>query len=284
MKKKVFLINVGVNSGHKGLFSPIFEDKSFEILPIPEFEFKLEDTVISNVKPLTFNDLYCYNTNEKLMSFFPDNVRQKYLNRLAHFDPNFNNKNNLYHDFSYGDVETPRASKLFEAKKGDLLIFLASLVPYQNKKFSESDRNLFFIGFIEIDRVAKYARGEIRDAGNNQKYVLDDFINNAHINHLLSLPHIKREEKFIIFQGSNNSKRFKHAIEINREIVDMCLLDKDKNKFIWKNSQTEQGRISSYLRAARCHFELDEKEDVKRFQLLWRKFSDINEDLMKHEI
>jgi hypothetical protein len=36
MNKRVFIINVGVNASHGGLKSPIFEDGTFEFVPIPE--------------------------------------------------------------------------------------------------------------------------------------------------------------------------------------------------------------------------------------------------------
>ena len=41
---RVFLANVGANSSHSPLFSPLFEDGTFEFLPIPEGDPNLDES------------------------------------------------------------------------------------------------------------------------------------------------------------------------------------------------------------------------------------------------
>src|SRR6266851_7530179 len=58
--RRMYLVNVGVNLSHK-LRSPLFADKRFEFVSIPEGS-TLQECVTANIRPVTYSDLSCYNS------------------------------------------------------------------------------------------------------------------------------------------------------------------------------------------------------------------------------
>jgi hypothetical protein len=64
----VYLVNVGVNLAHK-LRSPIFPDARFEFVPIPEGG-DIGECVKADITPITYADLFCYNSSRKLLFLF----------------------------------------------------------------------------------------------------------------------------------------------------------------------------------------------------------------------
>src|SRR5207302_7068064 len=84
--RQVYLVNVGVNLSHK-LRSPIFPDKRFEFVPIQE-ETDISEYTQKSTAPIIYDHLHCYNSPQKLMSLFPEKLRNKYEHRIVHYDPN----------------------------------------------------------------------------------------------------------------------------------------------------------------------------------------------------
>ena len=118
MNKRVFIINVGVNASHGGLKSPIFEDGTFEFVPIPELRESKHYHSYPDCPLLPrYRDLPAY-SGGTLAKYIP----QKYQNWKVHNDPEFKT-------FTYGDYPTtsPRAANLKKIKVGDYLFFLVRL-------------------------------------------------------------------------------------------------------------------------------------------------------------
>jgi hypothetical protein len=104
----VFLANVGVNAGHTAR-SPLFEDGSFRLLPIPEC-MKWRPPM------LRFRDL------PELAEHAPEN-----LARIpVHLDPDFRSPVQTYGD---NCRRAARAYALRKATAGDRIVFLARLHP-----------------------------------------------------------------------------------------------------------------------------------------------------------
>ena len=132
---KYGIINVGVNTSHGSLKSPIFEDNTFEFVPIPEKKC-LDYYKIPKYKELHFR----YKNYSK---FIPKN---KFEVR-AHNDPEF-------HTFTYGDYPTksPRAANLKRIEPGDILVFLARLVLWGGGRYL-GPPGFFLVGYFEIKQI-----------------------------------------------------------------------------------------------------------------------------------
>src|SRR5437588_2090089 len=127
----VYLVNVGVNLAHK-LRSPIFPDARFEFVPIPEGD-DIGECVKADITPITYGDLFCFNSSLKLLSLFSHKLQDEFANRIVHYDPNLNNINDAhYAALTYGDIpySNARASSLSAAQPVDLLFVLAILTQY----------------------------------------------------------------------------------------------------------------------------------------------------------
>ena len=114
----IFLANVGANTGpeHRRLVSPLFDDGTFEFLPIPEGDRNLD----KNTSAVHCRDLRSHREpNRDLRRYVPEHL----WNAACHNDPDLNS-------FTYGDAcDKPRASNLKDMESGDVLLFIARLVP-----------------------------------------------------------------------------------------------------------------------------------------------------------
>src|SRR5690242_17821333 len=83
---RAFLANVGANASHRAR-SPIFADRRFELVPIPE-AVDLDGPAL-----VRFGDLRCFNDPDRpLSAYLPPDWRA----RAAHYDPEFDTN-------TYGD-------------------------------------------------------------------------------------------------------------------------------------------------------------------------------------
>ena len=79
---RLYLINVGANSSHGPLFSPLFEDGTFELLPIPERDSNLD----SSRQAVHYRDLPSYyQPGDRLLRYVP----QAIWDVACHNDPEF---------------------------------------------------------------------------------------------------------------------------------------------------------------------------------------------------
>jgi len=278
----VYLVNVGVNLSHK-LRSPIFPDFRFEFVPIPEVD-DIHECIPADITPITYGDLFCYNSPQKLLSLFSNKTRDEFANRIAHYDPNLNNMNDPRHaTFTYGDIPhmNARASSLRSAQPGDLLFFLANLAWYDRDKvaFTPGKRALYFIGFIEIDAVLEYvpAKKLLYNPFSHDCCDVLQFAKNAHVNRLLTLPHRYEQQPFMIFEGSGRSRRFQYAIPITRRMCDLCFRDKENRSFDYGKFKSLEACVGAYTRAVRPHFRLGHQDDRQRFSILLEHVATLND-------
>ena len=111
---RVYLANVGANASHGQLVSPLFEDGTFELLPIPEIIRTRE----GHQRAVRYRDLRShYNSEKDLLQYVP----QKMWDDACHNDPEFKT-------LTYGDDGTNgRSSALTQLREGDALLFIARL-------------------------------------------------------------------------------------------------------------------------------------------------------------
>jgi Nucleotide modification associated domain 3 len=280
--RHVYLVNVGVNLAHK-LRSPLFPDARFEFVPIPEGD-DIGEFVKANITPITYGDLFCYNSSRKLLSLFSNKLQDEFANRIVHYDPNLNNANDARHAaFTYGDIPytNARASSLRGAQPGDLLFFLANLARYDCDKrtFIHGRRALYLIGFIEIDTVLEYLPEKklLYDHFSDHYCNVLQFSKNAHVKRLLTLPYRFEQQPFMIFEGSDRSRRFEYAVRITRQLCDMCMRDKDNRPFDYSKFRSLDACIGAYTRAVRPHFKLNHFKDRQRFHILLEYIATFND-------
>ena len=230
------MANVGVNSIHRGLFSPLFADGTFEFVPIPSFSENLD----LEPRVIRYRDLRSHNNPDRDLRQF---VSENFWNAACHNDPEFET-------FTYGDVgENGRSSSLTKMAIGDVLLFLARLEGWQ------SGRRTGQAGFHLIGGLlAEYAGWVVRQSPEE-----DRFENNAH-------PY-RGDARFWGVAGSDQSRRFQRAVPISREICDQIFRDAKGKPWSW-DKNTELGTISSYTRACRCVLDTNDADQRRRAETL----------------
>lgn len=150
-----YLLRVGADFGvyGGGFHGPIFEDGSFDFIPIPEYEEANEFR-----KTAYGQFTYKNTTSRRIGHVFLDyiqqeNVRRRLENKCLHIDPDFANA-------TYGDITKVRDGHLLKSVTkaaalrylvpGNLLVFCSSLDPFKTGKH---DRALYIIGYFEVSNV-----------------------------------------------------------------------------------------------------------------------------------
>lgn len=228
---RIHLMNVSANSSHGQLFSPLFEDGTFELLPIPEEDRNLDK--LGHV--VHYRDLHSYYNpgGDGLLRYVPHGM----WDIACHNDPEFVS-------FTYGDSGTNgRSSALTHLREGDALLFLARLeLNLGGVRTRES--GFYLVGGL----VVEYA-GFVTPSSLGR----ERFSRNAHL--------IRGDGQFFGVAGSRRSRRFKRAVPVTREICDEVFRDKNGNQWTWDNGQSELTRIGSYTRA--CRRMLDTTDPVQ---------------------
>ena len=124
----ILLLRVGLDSSSGRGHGPLFEDNSFEYIPIPESSETTEER--------TYDDLPA-RTGGRLSAYVPH-----LASRIPHFDPEFES-------FTYGDLSKNKRSQLSRLTTNDLLIFYSSLSP----KDVDVGPRLCVIGYFVVDTV-----------------------------------------------------------------------------------------------------------------------------------
>jgi hypothetical protein len=124
---KAMLLRIGIDSKTGGALGPIYDDGSFEYIPIPE-GWEIEERK-------TYRDIIG-RKGKPLSEFLPDEI----ADCVAHCDPEFET-------CTYGDHSSPKRSLLLKLEKNDLLVFYAGLDPYKNVKY---ERGLYLIGYFLV--------------------------------------------------------------------------------------------------------------------------------------
>ncbi len=180
---QILLFRVGIDLGTGGALGPIFPDKSFEYVPIPE----------SKPSPLSvrYSDINA-RSGGTLDLFVPP----RYRGRAAHLDPEFES-------FTYGDPTKNKRGQLLRLGRGDLLVFYAGLRPPGQGYGSI----LYLIGFFTVDR--------IYDLSHKQPWPPSD------LRHLQANAHLRRntqDEGLVIVQGvKDGSRLLERAVPLSDE-------------------------------------------------------------------
>ena len=230
---RIYLANVGANSSHRQLFSPLFESGTFEFLPIPEGDRNLDKSRYA----VHYRDLRSYyNPDHGLLRYVPQDM----WDYSCHHDPDFE-------AFTYGDSGTNgRSSALTQLRKGDALLFLARLERCIGGKRTRQS-GFYLIGGLVVD----HARSITLNSQGRER-----FSNNAHV--------IRGDGQFLGIAGSSRSRRFEHAVPVTKEICDKVFRDKDGNQWAWGNGKSELARIGSYTRACRRMLDAADPEQALR--------------------
>jgi hypothetical protein len=186
-KMRVVLLRVGIDTGCGGIHGPLFEDGSFEFLPIPD-RFRgngIDKRTYSNTSG---------KDGRKLVDYFPKARRERISGQSLHFDPEFDT-------FTYGDPTPPKAS-LRRLDEGSLLVFYAGLKGWD----FDCPPALYIIGFFEVARAGladSFSRAEL--AGM--------FRNNFHVMHR-DVFH-DQTDRLVLVRGNANSRLLSKAVKIS---------------------------------------------------------------------
>ncbi len=238
---KVYLANVGVNRSDekRGMMSPLFQDNTFEFIPIKENkEIKGKDIP-------TYKMLKSYNSNSSLADYLPEKIHSYY----AHNDPEFAT-------FTYGDmIKNSRSRNLLQIEKDDYLFFLARLTPYRNDKYIKSEGNFYLIGYFQIEGLYK-TKQELNE--NSEKIKENAHYKKYRLN-------FEKVESFFIIKGDiKRSKRFKYPVRVDRAFSNNFLTDVYGRAYKWKNdSKFDNQVIGSYTRTIRSV--LDSEKNPEKF-------------------
>lgn len=242
---RIFLANVGANASHP-FKSPIFDDGTFELLPIPE------DRKYYGPRLVRYGDLTSFNRpEESLRAWIPE----RRWNRPCHADPEF-------HTYTYGDDcdVAPRAVGLKMMQPGDTLFFIARLVAWHAGKFLDQP-GLYLIGFLEVEQVLAGVRSR------PEEKEMSVFGNNAHVRRATADPALWNS--FWVFKGSPNSWRFKKAVPVTRELASQIFCTAGGEPWRWDRHRSELQTIGSYTRTCRRIIDPASPGSSHRAQLLW---------------
>ena len=186
-RMKAYLLRVGIDLGY-GALGPIFEDNTFEFIPISERSPSRE--------PRTYSTMNGHHGGV-LADYLPRKLQQC----PPHFDPEFSSN-------TYGDP-SGKAKQLRKLQKGDLLVFYAGLQPWRHQR--ELKKGLYLIGFFCVDRVFDFQSIPKREQPTYRTLLRE----NAHMKRI----HPAWED-LVIVQGSEESFLLDRAVLISRDGVD----------------------------------------------------------------
>ena len=189
--RSIVLLRVGIDTGSGGMVGPIFEDGSFEFIPIDADRDRLGRTY-GNTRGLH---------GRKLIDYFPDRLKGRMKDSFMHADPEFDT-------FTYGDPTRPKQS-LKRLGCGDLVVFYAGLAGWGSCAVPPG---LYIIGFFVIERAGKY-----QDL--KRERALKPFTRNWH---LLNEYEQGRLDRLVLVKGGKGSRLLRKAVKISagRKAID----------------------------------------------------------------
>lgn len=262
---RVFLANVGANTSHP-YSSPLFDDGTFELLPIPE------SPPVPGPNSITFAELIPWTDPTGSQKQW---IPQRLWRVAAHADPDFR-------ALTYGDncERAPRAHALKAVLPGDVVMFIARLSRAAPLKGSArlnpsasrpdaSDSGFFLVGFLHVDEVV--ANVSKPPAGR----LSERFEANAHVRKGRNAD--RHWDGFWVFGGSHQSRRFRRAVRFDRRLADLVLRDAGGRPLRWGGGRSELQVIGSYTRTCRCIIDPANSEDARRrLAILWRRIHELN--------
>lgn len=265
---RIFVVRVGTDTQHYPIRSPIFPDRRFEFVPIPEGE-KWESLPIAYKKPmLRYRDIRCFNDVSRSLGDYAGHSALS----VAHNDPEFD-------EMTYGDLcdINSRAANLLDnhrtgrigARQGDYLFFLARLEEHDGSLFT-GQAGLYFVGFFHIAVVLGPIRARITEA---QEAIVG---RNAHVLRAKAEPGLWNDARrqFWVFKGGRDSERFELALKANWEWLSTIFSDASGCPWHEWQGQTRLQRITSYTRTIRCQLDPTDSEQSDRYAHFWDRIRD----------
>jgi hypothetical protein len=181
---KAAMLRVGIDTGSGGMHGPLFQDGSFEYVPIPD-DFHIDERTYGNIRG---------RRGESLTAYFPKSRQRGMMSHSLHYDPEFDT-------FTYGDPTAPKAG-LRRLERGDMLIFYCGL---QGWDF-ESAPALYLMGYFEVEVAGRAGDFDPADLAGK-------FANNFHVKHR----HVYdvQRDRLVLVKGSSNSRLLKTAVRIS---------------------------------------------------------------------
>jgi hypothetical protein len=189
---EVVLLRVGIDSAFGGIQGPLFQDTSFEFVPIPD-RCGVNSKTYANT-PATKEK------GKSLIEYFARKPRlqAKRAGMPIHDDPEFDT-------FTYGDQTTPKRG-LKNLEKDDLLLFYAGLEGWGFR----SDPALYIIGYFVVEE-AGIAEDLISRLGPHR---FDEmFANNFHVRHRRLFE--AQKDILVLVKGSPESRLLTKAVLIS---------------------------------------------------------------------
>lgn len=148
----VLMLRVGVDSNTGKAHGPLYEDNTFDYIPIPEESDSEEERQYSQLPSRGGGKL------SKIVPHLSDAV--------PHFDPEFQT-------YTYGDPGSNKRSQLTRLSSGDILIFYSSLTP----KDIDIGPRLCAVGYFTVEQVFDFE--EMFPA--EREVAFNEVPNNAHV-------------------------------------------------------------------------------------------------------
>jgi hypothetical protein len=182
---KIALLRVGIDTGSGGIHGPLFQDGTFEYIPIPD-GLGMDERAYGNTMG---------RHGRKLSDYFPGNRRAKAVSQSIHFDPEFAT-------FTYGDPARLKAG-LRRLLPGDLLVFYCGLAGWDFVALPA----LYLMGYFEV-----LAAGRAGDFSPDEVETL--FSQNFHVRH----PEVyaRQKDRLVLVKGSARSRLLKKAVRISQ--------------------------------------------------------------------
>src|SRR5688572_18435192 len=131
---QVVLLRVGIDSAYGGSQGPLFDDGSFEFIPIPDANHLDERSYGNTVG----------REGRAFVEYFPPSRRAAMRDQSMHVDPEFAT-------FTYGDPTIPKRA-LLRLEPGDLLVFYCGLQRWDEGTGWDRNDNpaLYLAGYFEV--------------------------------------------------------------------------------------------------------------------------------------
>lgn len=181
---KIAMLRIGIDTGSGGMHGPLFQDGTFEYIPIPD-NFGKDNRTYGNTLGVH---------GRPLSEYFPESRRKNVIHQSIHFDPEFVT-------FTYGDPTPPKAG-LRHLERGDMLVFYCGLEGWD----FASPPALYLMGYFEV-----LAAGRAVDFSSNELEAL--FGENYHVKHRDIFERQKKD--LVLVKGSSTSRMLKRAVCIS---------------------------------------------------------------------
>lgn len=181
---QVVLLRVGIDTASDGMLGPVFEDGTFEYVPIPDGH---------RLDLRTYGNMHGKH-GAPLLTYFSKNLQTRYRHQPIHFDPEFKT-------FTYGDPTTPKAS-LRRLQEGDFLVFYTGLRGWD----IHVKPGLYIIGYFRVlcaGLATGFSRPDLKRL----------FSRNFHVMH--SRVFREQRSKLVLVKGAPGSQLLTKAVLIS---------------------------------------------------------------------